>query len=337
MLGTAIDQPYWMTLEVRLAAGIYLLMAIFTIGLFVSIWRGLMRFRDLARQIGTGRASGPGFSAQNRIPELNEVAEDFDRMTKALEDSARSIRLAAEDNAHAFKTPIAITRQALEPLKRLITEDSPRGRRAIDVIEESIDRLDYLVAGARQLDQATAELLNAPRHKIELSRLVGRMLVAYSDSFSSHGLSLVSRLEPDIVVLGGDDLLETVIENIIDNGIGISPEGSEITVELRRDEQWSVFAVHDRGPGVPSDGLERIFERYVSMRPTPEAEPAESNSDRTNGDPGEPAEESPGSGLHMGIGLWIVRRNVEAIGGKAWAENRSGGGLSVMVRLPLDS
>src|SRR3546814_134230 len=48
-LGTSIDQPYWKTIEVRIAAAIYFAMAIFTIGLFVSIWRGLMRFR---RQIG---------------------------------------------------------------------------------------------------------------------------------------------------------------------------------------------------------------------------------------------------------------------------------------------
>ncbi len=259
-------------------------------------------------------------------------------MTKALEDSAKSIRLAAEDNAHAFKTPIAITRQALEPLKKLVKKNNPRGRRAIDVIEESIDRLDFLVAGARQLDQATAELLDPPRHEIELSRLVERMLEAYRESFDNHGIDLVSRIEADIVVQAGDDLLETVIENIIDNGIEISPKGSEITVELKRVEEWAELAVHDRGPGIASEGLDRIFERYVSMRPAPEvaeAERAGTNSDLTNGDRKVPAEESPRSDLHMGIGLWIVRRNVEAIGGKAWAQNRSGGGLSVLVRLPL--
>src|SRR3546814_10843641 len=53
-LGTSIDQPYWKTIEVRIAAAIYFAMAIFTIGLFVSIWRGLMRFRRLAPSIRTG-------------------------------------------------------------------------------------------------------------------------------------------------------------------------------------------------------------------------------------------------------------------------------------------
>src|SRR3546814_2011166 len=103
-------------------------MAIFTIGLFVSIWRGLMRFRRLARSIRTG-ASHVSFAQQNRVPELAPVAEEFDRMTMALQDSAESIRLAAEDNAHAFKTPIAIMRQSLEPLRRLVAPEEVRGQR----------------------------------------------------------------------------------------------------------------------------------------------------------------------------------------------------------------
>src|SRR3546814_4943926 len=81
-------QPYWKTIEVRIAAAIYFAMAIFTIGLFVSIWRGLMRFRRLARSIRTG-ASHVSFAEQNRVPELAPVAEEFDRMTMALQDSDR--------------------------------------------------------------------------------------------------------------------------------------------------------------------------------------------------------------------------------------------------------
>ena len=53
-LGTSLGQPYWKTLEVRIAAGIYLAMALLTIGVLVSIWRSLMRFRRIARGIRTG-------------------------------------------------------------------------------------------------------------------------------------------------------------------------------------------------------------------------------------------------------------------------------------------
>lgn len=327
MIGTAIDQPYWKTIEVRVAAAIYVGMALITIGIFLSILRGLTRFRVLAQRIGTGRAGEPGFSAQNNVPELSEVAQEFDRMTGALKDSAESIRVAAEDNAHAFKTPIAIMRQSLTPLLRLVPENSSRGRRALEVIEEAVDRLEHLVTSARRLDQATAELLEAPRERIDLSGLLERMLMAYGDVFTSHGLTLKSDIEAGIIVSAGEDMIETVIENVIDNGVGIAPKESEFTVQLRRDKEWAELAMHDRGPGVQPQDLERIFERYISLRG--EAEYSEVETAHTAN------EEDQAIGAHVGIGLWIVRRNLQAIGGDVRAENRPGGGLSMILRMPL--
>ncbi len=336
MLGTAIDQPYWKTVEVRVASWIYFAMAVFTIGVFFTIWRGLGRFRDLARGISSGRVEGPGFAAQNQVPELAFVAEEFDRMTGALRDSADNLRLAAEDNAHAFKTPIAIMRQSLEPLRRLVPEDHPRGRRALEVIEESIDRLDHLVASARRLDQAAAELLDSPRATVSLSDLLERMLAAYGDSFAGRHLNLTQVVVPKVVVRASDDLMETVIENVIDNAIEASPEGGGIEVELLREDGWAGLVVRDRGPGVPDADLERIFERYVSLRR------GSMGRDRIGGGAADSAaaagaRDAEARDAHLGIGLWVVRRNLQAVGGEIRAENRDGGGLTVVMRLPLAS
>jgi two-component system sensor histidine kinase ChvG len=76
--------------------------------------------------------------------------------------------------------------------------------------------------------------------------------------------------------------------------------------------------VLDRGPGVPHGELTRIFERYLSMRSK-----------------AKPAEGAGGESPHMGIGLWIVRRNLQAIGGSVRAENRPDGGLAMVMRFPL--
>ncbi len=323
-LGTAIGQPYWKTLEVRLAAAIYLGMALITIGLFVSIWRNLMRFRQLARQIRTGEAPSASFAAQNRVPELALVAEEFDRMTAALRDSAESIRLAAEDNAHAFKTPIAIMRQSLEPLRRIVAKDDPRGQRALDVLELSVDRLDSLVAYARRLDETTAELLDPPRQRLNLSEVVSRLVSAYADTIASRRVYLATEIESRIYVRAGEDLLETVLENLIDNAIEVSPAGSTITVTLRRHEGGAELSVLDEGPGVPHHELARIFERYVSLGPK-----------HNTGVDSAKLSRGEETGHHLGIGLWIVRRNLQAVGGSVRAQNRSGGGLAVIVRLPL--
>ncbi|MBK19664.1 MAG: hypothetical protein CMM52_12595 [Rhodospirillaceae bacterium] len=116
-LETGIGRPYWQTPEIRFAAIIYLLMAVFIVILFLDGRRNLQRFASLARRIRTRRQDNQTFAEENHIPELSGVAVEFDRMVGALRQSAEMIRYMAEDNAHAYKTPIAVIAQAVEPLK----------------------------------------------------------------------------------------------------------------------------------------------------------------------------------------------------------------------------
>jgi two-component system, OmpR family, sensor histidine kinase ChvG len=318
LLGTSLAEPVWMRFEVRVAGAIYVVMAVLTLWVFLSVRRGILRFRKLARDLRTGDAGDSSFGSQNELVELASVAEEFDRLIQTLRASADGIRNAAEDNAHAMKTPIAIMRQSLEPLKRIVPAAETRGRRAIAVLENSIDRLDQLVSTARRMDEAMAELLDPPRQRVDLSRLLKRMMVAYGSVIESRGLKLGTELEDNVVVRASEDLLETVVENIVDNSISVSPKGSRISVSLHRNRRWADLTISDEGPGVPAEDLERIFERRFSNRPhEPGAGGAEADS------------------VHAGIGLWIVRRNVEAIGGQVEARNAAAGGLVMKIQVPL--
>src|SRR5437762_7255202 len=150
-------------------------MVIITFTTLLGIGGGLRRFALLARQIREqGRTTG-GFAARNEIPELAEVAAEFDRMVQVLHGSAAAIRRAAEDNAHAFKTPTAVIRQSLEPLRRVAPTENQRAQRAIDSIDQSLDRLDGLIASARRLDEATADLVTEPRRLVDLHRLLDKL------------------------------------------------------------------------------------------------------------------------------------------------------------------
>ncbi|MGE0118539.1 MAG: sensor histidine kinase [Dongiaceae bacterium] len=324
LLGTSLAEPVWMRFEVRVAAVIYLMMALLTLAVFLSIRRAILRFRRLARDLRMGSAGDLSFASQNELVELSGVAEEMDRLIQTLRASADGIRNAAEDNAHAMKTPIAIMRQSLEPLKRIVPTSETRGRRAMAVLENSIDRLDQLVSTARRMDEAMAELLDPPRQRVDLSRLLTRMMVAYGTVIESRGLKLATSVEDNVVVRASEDLLETVVENIVDNSISVTPKGGRINVALRRNKRWADMIIADEGPGVPPDDLERIFERRFSNRPKGPAEA-----------PVETAGASEPGAVHAGIGLWIVRRNIEAIGGRVAAENRASGGLVMTIQVPL--
>jgi two-component system sensor histidine kinase ChvG len=319
-----LGEPYWATPPVIVAALIYLAMAAITFATLLSVHRGLRRFAERARRIREQGSDAGSFAGRKGLPELAEVAAEFDRMVDALHRSAADIRRTAEDNAHAFKTPIAVIRQSIEPLRRVLPLDNQRAQRAIGVVEHSLDRLDGLVASARSLDEATADLIAEPRVPVDLGRVVGKLIQIRSAILASrdvtiilasHDLTITADLLPGLFVLGTEEMIETVVENLIDNAVSFSSRGSEILVHLTRDGSFAHLAVCDQGPGVPAGQLDRIFDRYYSERR------AETTS------------ESPSS--YFGIGLWIARRNVEAMGGTIEAENGSPRGLAVHVRLPL--
>ncbi|MGH7048826.1 MAG: ATP-binding protein [Stellaceae bacterium] len=322
--GAHFGQPYWATPPVRVAAAIYLVMAAITFSTLFSVRGGLRRFAGRARRIRDQGPDAGSFGARADVPELAEVAAEFDRMVEALHRSAAEIRQAAEDNAHAFKTPIAVIRQSLEPLRRALPENNNRAQRAIGVVEHALDRLDGLVASAREIDEASADLIDEPLVPVDLGRVIGRMIQTRSAILdprdvtivlASRDLTITADLLPGLFVLGSEAMIETVLDNLIDNAASFSPAGGEILVHLTHDGRFAHLTVSDRGPGVPEEQIERIFERYYSERRVDSV--------------GEP----PGS--YFGIGLWIARRNVEAMGGTIIAENRPPHGLTFRIRLPL--
>ncbi|MDA8230717.1 MAG: ATP-binding protein [Magnetospirillum sp.] len=309
--GSFLDRPYWKSPEVRIAAGVYALLVVLVLTVFGSLWLNLRRLGRQARKVAEGHGGSVPFAKVNHIPELDGVARELDQMVTNLRATADAFRFAAEENAHAFKTPIATIAQAVEPLRRAV-EGKTGASRSLQVIEAAVERLDALVAASRRLDQVNADLVTPPRQSVDVSRLVTALVDSYDEAVADRGLEIDRRLSPGCVVRGGIELLETVIENILDNAISFSPAGGRVTVTLARGDGRVVLAIDDQGPGAPEDVLERMFQRYVSHRPSAD----------------------PSGAPHFGIGLWIVRRNVAAIGGTVEARNRQEGGLRVTVTLP---
>jgi two-component system sensor histidine kinase ChvG len=250
------------------------------------------------------------FADANRVPDLAEVAREFDTMVATLRRSEALIRQAAEENAHALKAPLAVIAQAVEPLRRELPEDSAGLRRSVELIALSVDRLDTLVSTARRIEETIASLVDCPRHRIDLSALLSTLGQGFARFAEERGLRFEIRVSPGLVVVGGTEQIEIIAENLIDNAFDFSTPGGVVTVEVRRAGTMAEMVVADQGPGILESDINQIFERSVSRR-------------------------QDGGEEHDGLGLWIVRRNAEAMGGRAWAANRPDGGLVVTVALPL--
>jgi two-component system sensor histidine kinase ChvG len=310
-----VGLPFWKTPVMQIAGTVYLLSTMLLIWLFFHMWRNVSRFRAAARRIRLHQSGPVSFRQLNTIPELTRVAEDFDSLVNTLIASQDRIRQAAEENSHALKTPLAVIAQSVEPLKRAAPSGDSTAVRSIQLIERAVIRLDAMVNAYRDLENAAADLMFPARGPTDISALLRSSLSAYQNILAAQDKRLVVAVDDGVVALASDELMEPVIENLLENAASFTPENGLVEVRLVPDGDDACFSVMDRGPGVAPELLPRIFERAASFRDSPHAS----------------------ANHHQGLGLWIVKRNIEALGGTVTARNRQGRGLEVVVRLQLAS
>lgn len=305
--GVAAVRNTWDSPQVHAALALYLTMVVAAAALVGSVLLGLARLRRAARSMREGDSEAR-FNDGPQMPQLAEAAREFDALVAAMRRTADDLRSAAEENAHALKTPVATIRHAAETLQADTT--GAQAHETLDLVMRATDRLSELVQSIRRLDQAAADALAPQRRPVDLSALLVALAEDYGAVTRDRGIALEQTIAPGLTVWGDVDLLETVFENLLDNAASFAPVGSTLRLRAQGDAGWIEVTLDDEGPGVAPDMLERIFERHVSIRP-----------------------QQTGGG-NFGIGLWICRRHVGVHGGTIAAVNRSEGGLRMTVRLP---
>jgi two-component system sensor histidine kinase ChvG len=135
----------------------------------------------------------------------------------------------------------------------------------------------------------------------------------------AEGKHLDSLIEPGVHAYATEEAMESIIENLLENAASFTEPGGTVEVVLRTSDSQAHLTIADNGPGVPQDHLPLIFERYFTARShAPETLPAAAAAQADS---------------HSGLGLWIVRRNVEGLGGHIAACNRETGGFAVTASL----
>lgn len=314
-----IGRPIWQTPSLLAAGIIYVISAALVVWLFIHLWLNLRRFRMAARRIRLRDNRAVSFRNSNTIPELAGVTEDFDSLVEALVASQDRIKQAAEESSHALKAPLAVIAQAIEPIRRAIPAGGTAAIRSIHLIERSVAKLDTLVSVHRDLEDSGADFVYPVRQPMDISAFLSHMLASYETVLAEQGKCLSSAIAPRVMAYANEDALEPVIENLLENAASFTPPGSAIEVQLHMEGDVACLRVLDRGPGVSPGKLGHIFERGFSSRPD-----------------GREEDNGGVSLAHQGLGLWIVKRNIEGLGGTVTARNRSRGGFEVIVQLPVE-
>jgi len=247
------------------------------------------------------------------ITEL-KLAEEALRESERREREAAERLRALDEMKNTFLA--AVSHELRSPLTAILglaltleqQPDLPR--------EERVDLLSRLVGNARKLDRLLTDLLDidrlqrgivTPRYRtIDVGALVRRTV---EDLDVAADRRLLVQAEPAVAEVDPAKL-ERIVENLVANAARHTAPDRTIWVAVREEAGGVLLAVEDDGPGVPPALRDAIFEPF---RQGPSATP-----------------HTPGTG----IGLSLVARFAELHGGRAWVEERPGGGASFRVWLP---
>ena len=288
--------------------GIPIILLVASLIAYVLSSRALKPISDMIRKAQEIEVSN--LSQRLPIPqakdEVRELAETLNQMIERLARAFQSQERFVADASHQLLTPLTILKGEIEQIQRQGHWESGQ----TESLLQEVDRLSKLVQDLLVLARVDAGLgaltlqplyfdevvLEAIGKAEKIARPRGIRL-----SFNIHGLENQERPQ----VLGEEDLLLHLVLNLVENAVKYSPDNSQISVTLNQEMTRQHLLVEDSGPGIATDELEGIFERFRRGRP-------------------KTSEIRPGYGLGLAIASQIARAHQALI----WAENRVKSGSS---------
>ena len=299
-----------------IALGITILLSLYFAGTITRPVRRLARAAERVRAGGGRKVAIPDFTARN--DEIGRLSGALRDMTEALWVRMDAIERFVADVAHEVKNPLSSVLTAVDTARR-VTDEEKRAK-LLALVGEDVKRLDRLLSQIADASKIDTELFRARLEPVDLRAMLTTLAEMHGAAASMGEDPAVLRVDVEgdgpFTVLGVEDRLAQVLQNLVSNALSFSPPGGTIALGLRRQGAAVTVSVHDDGPGVPAGMEEAIFRRFYTDRPE-----------------GEPF------GAHSGLGLSISRQIAEAHGGRLSCVNRRDGagaivGASFHLELP---
>ena len=255
------------------------------------------------------------------------LAEELVRRAGIAVDNARLFRKAQEAlkardeflsmTSHDLRSPLTSLRLQLQAVRRDMQPGNagPRSTEKlvarVESMERQTDRMLRMMDTLLDITQMTAGRLELKRQKLDLVELVHGAVATLDEELRQSGVQVRVHAEGPVEGTWDRLRLEQVVDNLLSNAVKYG-KGHPVDLTVSTDGIMATLVIRDQGVGVAPEDQERLFERFERVR-----------IDRgVNG---------------HGVGLWIVRRVVEAHGGSVSLESRLGEGSSFIVQLPSRS
>ncbi|MFE0055750.1 ATP-binding protein, partial [Streptomyces sp. NPDC059003] len=235
-----------------------------------------------------------------------------------LQSQAAEARTLAEGNrirtallaavSHDLRTPLAGIKASVSSLRSDDIEWSDEDQaELLEAIEAGADRLDHLVGNLLDMSRLQTDTVQPMVREIDLDEVVPLAL----EGMATPAEHVVLDIPEELPMVAADKgLLERAVANVIENALKYSPAGERVLVAASTMADQVQLRVVDRGPGVPDDAKDRIFEPFQRYGDAPR-------------------------GAGVGLGLAVARGFTESMGGTLSAEDTPGGGLTMVLALRM--
>jgi signal transduction histidine kinase len=273
------------------------------------IMQPLTQMQRITRKFAAGNLSER--MPTNEVPELNRLADSFNRMAMSLEDVEQRRRELVSDLTHELRTPLTVVEGYLEGLADATIDPDPEiyGR----LVRET-GRLRRLVDDLQELSKAEAGYLPIDAKPLDILPLMANLVQRFSDQLIDSPTLLKLDCPNELpLVMADAERVEQILVNLIGNALRYTPSGYVLlraTVESGKDFLW--ISVKDTGHGISQEDLPHVFERFWR---------SDRSRDRNSGG--------------TGIGLAISRRLVELQKGRITVESELGKGSTFQFSLPI--
>jgi two-component system phosphate regulon sensor histidine kinase PhoR len=213
--------------------------------------------------------------------------------------------------SHELRTPLTAIRGYAETLLDGGLEDSEHSRHFVEVIKTHAIRLGNITSDLLTLSELESGRAGPPPERVSIQAAVDSSLRTVSSAARLAGIRLTRGTVEEADVLGNRTHLEQVLVNLLDNGVKFNRPEGEVRVGSHHSNGHVTIVVEDTGIGIPSEHLNRIFERFYRV-------------DKAR------SREAGGTGL----GLSIVKHIVERMSGTVSVESNLGRGSKFTVNLP---
>ena len=271
------------------------------------------RLADYARRMTSGNLNTRAVVEGQE--ETQNIANALNLQTSRLQSSLNELRTFVASASHELRTPITTVNLRAEALRAGALQDPTVSNRFLTEIEDEIDRLSRMVNDLLDLSRIEADLDTSHHTALDLGRIAAEVGDVFKARADEAGIQIELKIEPDLpVVLGDEEQLWRVLMNLMDNALNFTPRGGCVSLSVESTRAAAVrLEVQDTGPGIASEDLSNLFQRFFRTDITRQ------RSSRSKG---------------SGLGLAMCKVIVENHGGEIGVDSQLGKGSIFWVELP---